>query len=105
MGAMGLIITRRVPFEEHMRVHADGLMNLAKFHGALYPSGSETPNTKAEIWSEPEAFKYLMDQTIKSTSALVTDVSELNRRRILNRLVQVGESCASCHGRFRAETN
>jgi cytochrome c556 len=105
LGGMGLIITRKVPHSDHMVVHANALMNLARLHSELYPVGSESPATKAGIWQETEAFKTLMNKTIESTVGLASAIEEDNRHKILNRLVQVGESCESCHDRFRIEVD
>ena len=104
MGAYGLILTAKAPHPEHAEAHIDAIAALARQHEVLYPEGSESAGTKAEIWAEQEAFSAALKKTSDAARMLKEKHDEGNRHLILNALIDLGESCQGCHARFRIES-
>jgi cytochrome c556 len=105
MGAYGLILTAKAPHPEHGQSHIDAMAVLAEQQRVLFPEGSESAGTRPEIWSQPEAFAAALEKTSAAAIFLKEKYEEGNRHLILNALVKLGESCRSCHERFRDDNN
>ncbi|MEQ9199188.1 MAG: cytochrome c, partial [Rhodospirillales bacterium] len=65
LGAMAAILKGEVPHKDQLAGHADALAMIAKNAPSLFPEGSGPDagdtKAKAEIWSDPEGFKKVLD--------------------------------------------
>jgi cytochrome c556 len=101
LSAFGLILMMRAPDKDDLPLHADALVWLTSNHASLYPMDSATSATGELIWEQPEQFSAAAEKTAALARELKAAVESGNRHLILNSLVQLGESCESCHTSFR----
>ncbi len=105
LGALGLIAMRRAPDQDQMPFHADALVQLTATHASLYPEGSETARTRDSIWSNREEFESASSATAESAQRLRDSIELGDLNQIMGGLVGLGESCESCHARFRVPSD
>ena len=105
LAAYGLIITSRSSHQSHSTFHANAIDELGQQHMLLYPAGSETDSTRLEIWSQPEAFAEQLQKLADAASRVREMEADGNPQLRLNAVVRLGESCESCHQRFRIEAD
>jgi cytochrome c556 len=103
LSAAGLLIMMRAPDTDQLPLHADSLVWLTKTHESLYVEGSATPATRETIWTQPEDFEAAASKTTLLAQQLQAAIDGSNRHLTLNAIIELGESCESCHARFRSE--
>jgi len=101
LGALALIATGRAPDEDQMPFHADALVALTAIHASLYPEGSQTPRARDSVWTDRNAFESASSATARVAEQLRDAVERRNQVQIMNGLAALGESCETCHARFR----
>ena len=101
LGALALILTQRAPDSDLVPFHAEALVVLTKLHASLYPEGSETPSTSESIWTDGAEFEKASQRTADLARQLQVVTGRGDVAQSVNALVRVGESCQSCHARYR----
>jgi cytochrome c556 len=101
LGALALILTRRAPDSDLVPFHVEALIMLTKLHESLYPEGSATPGTSERVWSDGAAFRKASQRTAELAEQLQSVIARGDTALSVNALVSLGESCESCHARYR----
>jgi cytochrome c556 len=101
LGALALILTERAPDSDLVPFHVEALVVLTKLHESLYPEGSATPRTSERIWTERAEFQKASQRTADLALQLEGVIGRGDVAQSVNALVSLGESCQSCHARYR----
>lgn len=101
LGALGLILTQRAPDSDLIPFHVEALVVLTQRHESLYPEGSATPRTSDRIWKDGAEFQKASRRTADLAQQLQAVVARGDATQFINALVHLGESCQSCHARYR----
>lgn len=101
LGALGLILTQRAPDSELVPFHVEALVVLTKLHDSLYPAGSATPLTSEGVWTDTAEFQKASQRTADLAQQLEVVIDRGDVAQSVNALVKLGESCQSCHQRYR----
>jgi cytochrome c556 len=90
---------------ESMRTYAERLAIVAEFTREAYPPLSSTGTTKvrAQVWSDRAAFDQMLSEFIVASRTLadVTARANATRAEVKSAVGVVGNTCKSCHDRFR----
>lgn len=103
LGALGLILTRRAPDMDQAPFHADALVQLTARHASLYPESSASPQTRDTVWTDRQRFETASNDTAEIAEQLRATVEQGSLIQKVNGVVSLGESCESCHARFRSD--
>ena len=100
-GALALILTQRAPDSDLVPFHVEALIALTQLHESLYPEGSETPRTSERIWTDRAEFHKASQRTADLAAQLPAVIGRGDVTQSVNALIRLGESCQSCHARYR----
>jgi cytochrome c556 len=103
IGALAAILKGEAPYDAAVvKTNADIIHEDFVKAFASFPAGSEKgpPETyaKAEIWSDAAGFKAEQDAALKAVEALAATSDEAGFKTAMAGL---GETCKSCHTKFR----
>jgi cytochrome c556 len=104
LGALALILTQRAPDSDLIPFHVEALVVLTKLHESLYPEGSATQSTSETIWTDGAEFRKASQRTADLARQLQAVIGRGDAGQSVNALVHLGESCQSCHARYRIST-
>jgi cytochrome c556 len=103
MMALAAIAKKQQPFDaEVVKQNAANMAKQLKHAEGLFPAGTDKGDAetwaKAEIWSQPDAFAKLMQQTHEAAKEMekVTDESAFGPA-----LGKIGNGCKNCHDMYR----
>ena len=104
MSAMGTILRDQVR-AENLAVHADNMQRLSVLLADQFPPGSDRGKTAAlpAVWQYPEDFSRKMTAFEQAARSLAEVAATGDLRRTAAAAGQLGQSCKSCHDRYRAE--
>lgn len=105
VGAISLIFSGKVDFQQYLLSHAEALAAAGEQAGKLFPAGSGTGKTDALplIWEEPEKFQKAADEIKVTTAQLRDAIRGGDKAAIGKSLKPVFDSCKGCHDRYRKE--
>jgi len=107
MGAIVGILKGQTINKEHLAVHTQGIAELSKIVGHIFPKGSDFGETEAlpAIWEKPDDFS-------KAVKMLQDAAGEMNEAGMSGDLGMVGQAlgglgkaCKNCHENFREKKN
>jgi cytochrome c556 len=101
--AIALISFGKVDHPEYLKSHANALAELGSQAKVLFPAGTETGKTEALplIWQEQEKFNKLVSD-LETASAKLRDAVAANDKAGTSAAFKaLGDSCKSCHDRYR----
>ena len=103
MGALGLIVKGKVPYDKHAQGHAAALSSLSRLVINLFPEGSDMGETKAKdkLWSDFENFQKAARDSAKAAGALAKVAKKNDMAAIKAAYGDVGKSCKGCHKEYR----
>ena len=103
VSAFVLINFGKVEHQEYLLGHAEALAGLGAQGKVLFPAGTDTGATEALplIWKEPEQFNKLMTELETSSAKLRAAVAANDKPGTMAAFKSLGESCKSCHDRYR----
>lgn len=104
-GAASQIVRGKVSPEGHLQMHAKSLEELASDIASLFPEGSDFGETEAkdDIWKDWDKFQKAADNTKQATAAFAAAVDTGDKAKIAATFKDVGQSCKSCHEKFRKD--
>lgn len=100
------ILKGKIQADDHLARHARALNEVAMMLPDAFPEGSDFGETSAKesIWEDTDAFAEALQQFQDATTALVTATTGTSDPAAVGKAMkQVGESCKSCHKRFRSK--
>lgn len=95
------ILRRKVPHQDHLRLHTDALADMAGIADTLFPQGSEGGEALPAIWESPDDFAARLDDFEAAAVNLKAAVDEGGN--IGAAVQELGQACKSCHDDFRDE--
>lgn len=97
------ILDGEVPFENHLSMHVNALVDYAEMMPDLFAEGSEGGEALDRIWEEDEEldFEKSINGFKGSMLALKKVVDEDNGDAIADAVRVVGNACRGCHQRYR----
>ncbi len=103
MGAISAILKYELPIPASIEGHALSMAALAEIVPAAFKAKvvDGPTDSKAEIWSDAEAFQKACDDFIIATSELVEVSAGGDAAAIGAQLQAVGKTCGGCHKSFR----
>jgi cytochrome c556 len=103
--AFSMIFLGRVEHQDHLRAHVTALAEMGTELKVLFPAGTGTGDTDALplIWQEQERFAQLVTDSEKATGELRDAVAAGDKATTMKAFKAVGDSCKSCHDRYRKE--
>jgi len=103
IGAIITILKGQTGNAANLAIHTQGLVNLSKISGSIFPEGSDFGETEAlpAIWEKPgqfsKAVKMFQDAADKMNAAAMSgDMAAAGAA-----FGGVGKSCKNCHENFR----
>lgn len=105
VGAVMLIFSGKVEFQDYLLSHAEALAAAGEQTGKLFPPGSGAGKTDALplIWEEPEKFQKAADD-MRTTSAALRDAIRSGDKAAIGKAMKpVFDACKACHDRYRKE--
>ncbi|QKT02527.1 cytochrome c [Ectothiorhodospiraceae bacterium 2226] len=105
VGSLAAIIMDGADYGDNLQLHAQHLVDLTRDIPALFPEGSDFPETDAreEIWDDWDRFVELADDTREAVDALHAAVEAGEEDEYPIRFRNLGQSCQACHDDFRRE--
>jgi len=105
VSAFVLINFGKVEHQEYLKGHTDALANLGAQGKVLFPPGTDTGDTDALplIWKEPDQFNKLIAELETSSAKLRDAVAANDKPGAMAAFKALGESCKSCHDRYRKQ--
>lgn len=101
MQAAADILQQKVPHQDHLSLHVNGLVALSGIVPTLFPDDSEGGDALPAIWENPEDFSSKV-QTFRDAAAdlkaALDDGGDLG-----NAFQNVGQACKGCHDDYREE--
>jgi cytochrome c556 len=104
-GAITLIFTGKVEFQDALLDHAEALAAAGAQAERLFPAGSGTGKTDALplIWQEAEKFQKAATD-MKSASAQLRDAIRGGDKAAIGKAMKpVADACKNCHDRYRKD--
>jgi len=103
MAALAAILLDGAPFEENLALHGTALAGLLADIPALFPEGSEHPESDAlpETWSDWDTFVDRAGTTGERAASLGEATQGGDRMAMIQAFQALGESCGACHESFR----
>lgn len=101
LGALALILTQRAPDSDLIPFHVEALVVSTKLHESLYPEGSATARTSERVWTDGAEFQKASQHSADLARKLQVVVGRGDVAQSVNALASLGESCQSCHARYR----
>ena len=103
MGAISAILKYELPIPASIEGHALSMAALAEIVPAAFKAKvvDGPTDSKADIWSDAEAFQKACDDFIIATSELVEVSAGGDAAAIGTQLQAVGKTCGGCHKQFR----
>lgn len=103
MQALGAIAKKEASFEaEVVKANAETIADRLEKAADLFPEGSDTGDVKTrakpEIWSDRKGFEEDLET---ATRAAVAMQSVTEEAAFMPALAELGNSCKSCHDRYR----
>ncbi len=97
------IVGDEVPFDSHLKMHANALNDYADIMDSLFEEGSEGGEALDKIWEEPEKFAETIETFQEATQALVDvlDKEDATEREIAQAVGGIGRACKGCHDPYR----
>jgi cytochrome c556 len=104
-GAIMLIFTGKVEFQDPLLGHAEALAAAGEETAKLFPAGSGTGKTDALplIWQEQERFQKAAADMKASSAALRDAIRSGDKASIGKALKPAGDACKGCHDRYRKD--
>lgn len=87
-------------------IHAQSIQHLAVVIPAMFPEGSEDPESEAlpSIWEDPEGFEEASNTLAETSASLIEAAESGDVQAVTQAFATLGrEGCGSCHNDFRAE--
>lgn len=105
VGAFAAVVMDGAEFGDNLEMHTSQLVALTRDIPALFPEGSDFPETdaKEEIWDNWERFEELSQDTKEAAEALHAAVEAGDEDQYAIRFRNLGQSCQACHDDFRRE--
>lgn len=100
-GALALVFTNRVERPDELAVHARALAESASLIPGLFPEGSEGGDALPTIWREPGKVNQAAEETVRTTAELAAAAESGDRAAIAKAFKAAGDSCKSCHERYK----
>ncbi len=102
-GAIGDILKHKLPYTDHILVHAKGLqaasrLVLPAFKMKAMKEGSDA---KVEIWQEWDKYTAAAKKLEEASDKLVAAAEKGNMEAVGAAMREVGGSCGNCHKPFR----
>lgn len=116
MRSLGLVLSGKIPHEDHLMAHARGMQLASEILPHAYPEGSVSDESAAseEIWKDRETFSDMVEKSEEASSKLVRAIKSYQgtssrfpekkaqrRQKIVNIFQEVKQSCRNCHKAFR----
>jgi cytochrome c556 len=103
MKALGAIAKKEAPFDaEVVKTNAETIASRLKKAAGLFPEGSDQGDVetwaKAEVWSDGEGFRESFEAAI---TAAVSMQAVTDEAKFPPALGVLGNSCKTCHGKYR----
>lgn len=104
-GAAGQIVNGQIELKKHLLGHARALNDILADVPSLFPEGSDFGETdaKAEIWKNAEEFAKASKDSADKAAAFLKAVESGDDGTIRSSYDALGDSCKSCHKKFRAK--
>jgi cytochrome c556 len=104
-GAIFLIFSGKVEFQDRLLSHAEALAAASEETVKLFPAGSGTGKTDALplIWQEQERFQKAAADMKASSAALRDAIRSGDKAAIGKALKPAGDACKGCHDRYRKD--
>jgi cytochrome c556 len=101
--AIALINFGKVDHPEYLKSHANALAELGAEAKVLFPAGTDTGKTEALplIWQEQEKFNKLVTDLETSSAKLRDAVAANDKPGTMAAFKTLGDTCKSCHDRYR----
>ena len=102
---LGLVVRDREPYrKEAFAEQAKTLQTLARDPWPLFVPGSAVGKSraKAEVWSQPDAFKKEQQGMIAAVDALASSAQTGDMKDIRAKYATLANTCKSCHDSFRS---
>ncbi|WP_026279007.1 cytochrome c [Thioalkalivibrio sp. ARh3] len=105
VGAFAAVVVDGADFRDNLKIHTSQLMELTEDIPALFPEGSDFPDTdaKEEIWEDWDRFVELANDTREAVEALHATVEAGDEDEYPIRFRNLGQSCQACHDDFRRD--
>ena len=101
---IGLVANEREPYKkEEFAGYVDELQKLSNKPWAYFPQDGNYPPTRAKpaVWSEPAEFDAAQKQYQRVVAQLAQEAQAGDLEKIKPAVVEVTNSCKSCHKKFR----
>ncbi|MGM0553288.1 MAG: c-type cytochrome [Pseudomonadota bacterium] len=105
VGAIAAVVVDGAEYGDNLEMHVRQLVDLTRDIPALFPEGSDFPETdaKEEIWDEWDRFRELSQETADAAEALHAAVEAGEEDQYAIRFRDLGQSCRACHDDFRRD--
>lgn len=105
VGAFAAVVVDGADFGDNLKMHTSQLVALTADIPALFPEGSDFPDTdaKEEIWDDWDRFVELANDTRDAAEALHAAVEAGDEDEFPIRFRNLGQSCQACHDDFRRD--
>ncbi|WP_018861380.1 MULTISPECIES: cytochrome c [unclassified Thioalkalivibrio] len=105
VGSIAAVIVDGADFGENLEMHTKHLVDLTGDIPALFPEGSDFPDTDAreEIWDDWDRFQELAQDTKEAAEELHAAVEAGDDDELPIRFRNLGQSCQACHDDFRRD--
>ncbi len=102
MSSMVAILRGDVHMDD-LKLHAQGMANIATVVPSVFPPGSGDGKTEALaiIWEKPEAFKAAIDKYVDAANGIKKAADSGDMQAVGPAIKKLGGACKGCHDDFR----
>ncbi len=103
MAAAAQIVRGKVDYGDDLGYHAESIARTMQTVESLFPKDTDFGETRAldAIWSEPDKFKAVSDESRAATSAFHDAVKSSDKNAYAAKFKAVADACKACHKDFR----
>ena len=105
VSAFAAVVIDGAEFGDNLEMHTRQLLDLTRDIPALFPEGSDFPETDAreEIWDDWDHFVGRAEDVREAVEALHAAVEAGDEDQYAIRFRNLGQSCQACHDDFRRD--
>ena len=83
--------------------HSKALNEMAKMVAGAFPDDSDFGETDAKesIWNNKDDFNLKAEDLVHTSEALIKQIENNNKQGVAEQMDNIGQSCKSCHKKYR----